>query len=60
VFLNEVLDALGLEKTKWGCLLGWTHKTNPDGIDFFICAKDFSKDNIVLHFDDCVNIWDEL
>lgn len=60
VFLNEVLDALGLERTKWGCLLGWTRKTNPNGIDFFIRAKDFSKDNIVLHFDDCVNIWNEL
>ena len=60
VLLNDALEALGLKQTKWGCLLGWTRKTNPDGIDFFIRAKDLSKDNIVLHFDDCVNIWDEL
>lgn len=52
VFLNEVLDALGIERTKAGAVTGWV-KNNPDGdpwIDFRAQDLQASHGYILLDF----------
>lgn len=53
VFLNEVYDCLGLERTKAGSVVGWT--LSEDGTDNFIdfgCFEDSLEDFSTLNFID--------
>lgn len=36
VFLNDVFDDLGMERTRAGSQVGWVHGKNPDGTDKYV------------------------
>lgn len=66
VYLNEVYDALGLERSKAGQIVGWT-KNGPDGyIDFRIREVDKEvepgvfRPSYILDFNVQGNIWDDM
>ena len=48
VFLNEVLDALGLKRTRNGAILGWVNKSGCEFISFD--AKEIKQDCFELSF----------
>lgn len=43
VFLNEVYDSLGIERTKAGAVVGWVRGNGDDYIDFGVFSRDTEK-----------------
>lgn len=69
VFLNEVLDALGLERTQAGAVCGWVKGMGDDIIDFgymdsfirdYNTDSDLCRKNIHLSFNCDGVIWDKI
>lgn len=71
VFLNEVYDMLGMDRTRAGAVVGWLHDSDGDGfVDFGIWdpAREFQfldfvtgrEGSILLDFNVDGNIWDKI
>lgn len=69
VFLNEILDAIGLERTSYGAICGWIKGHGSDYIDFgympsfmrdYNIDSDLCKRNIHLCFNCDGTIWDKI
>ena len=66
LFLNDVLDMLGLPRTKAGQVVGWVYDPSNTKIDSFIDFGIFKENSpkalnggIVLNFNVDGNIWDK-
>ena len=60
VFVNSILDMLGINRTSYGQLIGWSKKCGDEAVELRIekfCQEGLKKYFYKLNFDNCNEIW---